>query len=927
MAILGLVFLFALIGRLSAQPGFVSINCCAQTNITESATGINWTTDRGLQHERGVCFTLKSPPTAPFQYIRVFNADVGNRWCYSLKTLDNEAFLIRGSFVNGSSLLLYGLSVFNVSIDATVLSQVNAALDPTVVEAILRPGKNYVNFCLIEGVGDPFLSKLELRPVKVKGSWVENNKILKLMRRVDLGNMNFTVRFPDDPFDRIWAVDDLASDGGATVIYSPNATSGLEGIGAQVPTLVLASALSHPSHLQFILQSLEHGVNKYLVLLYFMELNPLVTRPGERVFHIFANGEKKFDSFDIFGNGSSNSSNYREVEFEMSAKGSLNISLVSASTEFGPICNGYEVYRVIDAVMGTSQKNVDVLAQARDQLLANNPHNNYTVLNKWSGDPCLPLSPNGQPVPWDGLDCEFQKGVFVVTTLDLASNSLQGRVPTILTELDELKKLNLSHNQLSGTIPEFPCSSMLTSVDIRYNEFTGAIPQSFTCLPHLSTLLLGCNPDLSSDLPAGLNPNVVTGSDGCDTQDEINGQAQRNTVFISSVAGGSVAFTVAIGIIFTCFYRRGFQRHRRKQIASVPSIPVSVDLVSKPIRIQPFSLETIEVTTCKYMTMIGEGGFGAVYHGNLNGQDIAVKVRSAISTQGTREFENELNFLSAIQHENLVPLLGYCCENDQQILVYPFMSNGSLQDRLYGDAAKRKPLDWPTRISIALGAARGLLYLHTFAARCIIHRDVKSSNILLDHSMSAKVADFGFSKYAPQEGDSGASLEVRGTAGYLDPEYYSTQQLTVKSDVFSFGVVLLEIISGREPLNIHRPRSEWSLVEWAKSLIKEGKIEDVVDPTIRSAYAGEAMWRMVEAALTCVETFGTYRPSMEYVVRELEDALIIENNASMYMRSIESFGSCRFPSLERKNSLSPPSATPSEPSPINAQALPLPVPR
>ncbi|KAK3012601.1 hypothetical protein RJ639_009601, partial [Escallonia herrerae] len=173
-----------------------------------------------------------------------------------------------------------------------------------------------------------------------------------------------------------------------------------------------------------------------------------------------------------------------------------------------------------------------------------------------------------------------------------------------------------------------------------------------------------------------------------------------------------------------------------------------------------------------------------------------------------------MNLLSTIQHENLVPLLGYCCENDQQILVYPYMSNGSLQDRLYGEAAKRKTLDWPTRLSIALGAARGLTYLHTFSGRSVIHRDVKSSNILLDQSMCAKVADFGFSKYAPQEGDSGASLEVRGTAGYLDPEYYSTQHLSAKSDVFSFGVVLLELISGREPLNIHRPRNEWSLVEW-----------------------------------------------------------------------------------------------------------------
>ncbi|KAK8947025.1 Nodulation receptor kinase [Platanthera zijinensis] len=255
------------------------------------------------------------------------------------------------------------------------------------------------------------------------------------------------------------------------------------------------------------------------------------------------------------------------------------------------------------------------------------------------------------------------------------------------------------------------------------------------------------------------------------------------------------------------------------------------------------------------------------------------------------------------------------------------MSNGSLQERLYGEASQRKVLDWATRLSIALGAARGLLYLHTFPGRCIIHRDVKSSNILLDHSMCGKMADLGFSKYAPQEGDSGASLEVRGTAGYLDPEYYSTQQLSTKSDVFSFGVVLLEIVTGREPLNIHRPRSEWSLVEWAKPYIREQRIDEMVDPKIKGSYHAEAMWRVVEAALTCIEPFSAYRPNIIDIVRELEDALIIENNASEYMRSIESFGgSNRFQySIDRK--IPALAMTPSEPSSAFCQIIAPPQPR
>ncbi|KAI3992973.1 hypothetical protein MKX01_009716 [Papaver californicum] len=401
------------------------------------------------------------------------------------------------------------------------------------------------------------------------------------------------------------------------------------------------------------------------------------------------------------------------------------------------------------------------------------------------------------------------------------------------------------------------------------------------------------------------------------------------------VAGGAVFFSVAFGALFLCFCRK-----RRKSRSRVDEeIQITNDVVFstasmdslcvKSIFIQPFSLDSIETATNKYKTMIGEGGFGSVYHGTLrNGQEVAVKVLSATSTQGTREFENELNLLSSIQHENLVPLLGYCCDKDQQILVYPFMSNGSLQDRLYGAAAKRKTLDWQTRLSVALGAARGLLYLHTFSGRAIIHRDVKSSNILLDHTMTAKVADFGFSKYAPREGDSNASLEVRGTAGYLDPEYYLTQHLSAKSDVFSFGVVLLEIITGREPLNIHRPCNEWSLVEWAKPLVQESRIEGLVDPSIKAGYLAEAMWRVVEVAITCLEPFSAYRPCMSVIVRELEDALIMEINASEHMKSIHSFGGPhRWSFADKKIVLSAPTTSTTEPSPIISQAMASPEPR
>lgn len=396
-------------------------------------------------------------------------------------------------------------------------------------------------------------------------------------------------------------------------------------------------------------------------------------------------------------------------------------------------------------------------------------------------------------------------------------------------------------------------------------------------------------------------------------------------------------FLLIMSVIILCLHKRqkrlrflgateSFKLPPKYLVRTVPE-PEMIELKSREV--QKFSLSELDVATKSFNNRIGEGGFGAVYHGILpDGQVIAVKVRSANSIQGLREFTTELTLLSGIRHSNLVPLVGYCPE--QQILVYPYMSNGSLQDRLYGElAARRKPLDWITRLDIALGAARGLHFLHSTAGvRCIIHRDVKSSNILLDNSMVAKVADFGFSKYAPQEEDSMVqSLEVRGTAGYLDPEYYSTQQLTVKSDVFSFGVVLLEIVCGREPLNIHRPQPEWSLVEWAKPFIQESNIEAIVDQAIGLNYTAEAMWRVVEIALSSVNSQGVHRPTMEDIINELEDALIIENNASLYMASIESGGSLCLSMSDKKLPPPMPLYYQFDPSPVFSETMGSPDPR
>ncbi|KAL4375981.1 hypothetical protein GQ457_02G008750 [Hibiscus cannabinus] len=907
-----LIFCFFNLLQSTNAQGFLNIACCAESSFTDK--NLSWIPDDQWFTDRKDCRNLHQGS----EITRVFEITSGKR-CYSLTTVNDQDYLIRGSFPVVETEGADFDSSFTVSIGTTPVGVVDSLpSEAVVVEGIFRALKNYTDFCLLYGKGNPYILSLELRPLNdteyIKD---KSSNILKLVNRTDLGGIGET-RYPEDGYDRIWKpASSLYLQVNSTVTIPNNANT-------TVPLDVLRTAVTDSTRLEFLQNGLDNGDYNYTVTLFFLELNDTVG-VGQRVFDIYINDEKEEENFDISATGS----NYREVVYNVTAKGSLNLTLVKGSngSQFGPICNAFEILQVRPRDLETDYDDVIEINKVKEDLLVLNQGN--SLLETWSGDPCL-------PDPWQGLACNSINGSTVIMDLDLSSNKFKGPMPPSITKLTHLKTLNLSNNDFSGEIPSFPSSSNLTSLDVRNNELEGSLPQSLLSLPHLRTLYYGCNPQLDNSLLSALNSSKLTIDSGACPR---KSRGPIKGIVIGAAACGSAVATVALGAIVFCLYKQKLMARRKYNGKGLSlaknlvfSIPSTDEVFVRPISIQTYTLEYIEIATEKYKTLIGEGGFGSVYRGTLpDGQEVAVKVRSATSTQGTREFDNELNLLSAIRHENLVPLLGYCCENDQQILVYPFMSNGSLQDRLYGEAAKRKILDWPTRLSISLGAARGLMYLHTYGGRSVIHRDVKSSNILLDDSMCAKVADFGFSKYAPQEGDSNASLEVRGTAGYMDPEYYSTQQLSAKSDVFSFGVVLLEIISGREPLNIQRPRNEWSLVEWAKPFIRESKIDEIVDPNIKGGYHAEAMWRVVEAALACIEPFSAYRPCMDDIVRELEDALIIENNASEYMKSIDSIyslgGSNRFSIVMEKKIVLPPPSTASEPSSVNPQPLAPPEPR
>eukprot|EP00258_Populus_trichocarpa_P004066 XP_002305735.2 probable LRR receptor-like serine/threonine-protein kinase At5g45780 [Populus trichocarpa] len=518
------------------------------------------------------------------------------------------------------------------------------------------------------------------------------------------------------------------------------------------------------------------------------------------------------------------------------------------------------------------------------------------VMNGWdlnSVDPCT----------WNMVGCSPEGFVF---SLEMASARLSGTLSPSIANLSHLRTMLLQNNHLSGPITEeIGKLSDLQTLDLSGNQFVGGIPSSLGFLTHLSYLRLSKNKltgqiprlvanltglsflDLSFNNLSGPTPKILakgysiagnrylctsshaqncTGISNPVNETLSSEQARSHHRWVLSVAIGiSCTFVISV-MLLVCWVH--WYRSRLLFISYVQQ-----DYEFDIGHLKRFSFRELQIATNNFSpkNILGQGGYGVVYKGCLpNKTFIAVKRLKDPNFTGEVQFQTEVEMIGLALHRNLLCLYGFCMTPDERLLVYPYMPNGSVADRLRETCREKPSLDWNRRIHIALGAARGLLYLHEQCNPKIIHRDVKAANILLDEGFEAVVGDFGLAKLLDLR-DSHVTTAVRGTVGHIAPEYLSTGQSSDKTDVFGFGILLLELITGQKALDAGNGQVQKGMIlDWVRTLHEEKRLEVLVDRDLKGCFDVSELEKAVDLALQCTQSHPNLRPKMSEVLKVLE---------------------------------------------------------
>ncbi|KAI9073141.1 hypothetical protein K1719_044892 [Acacia pycnantha] len=775
----------------NAFDGVISIDCGASIDYVDEVTGIWYQTDEsfiesGTNHRLAPNISFDHhAPTINRQLMTVRSFPEGERNCYTLRPKQEkqkQKYLMRAIIAYGNYDLRNQVPELDLYLGVNywttfrILPNPNGPQTIFPFEIIMEKDSSTetIQVCLVNtGRGIPFINSLELRPLNNSLYHVPLPLLYLIWVTLQLQELTWapgsspligpepeptqppsppvdpeplppTLKpsaspsslFKDDVYDRLWWNNDNPN----WDVLQTSVEAKAEESVYELPWEVLRTAQRPPNNSNLLTINMIFGdiTNQYYLFLHFAEIKKL-PRGQKRIINVTFDDENSL-------------SQQLTLEYLKPITLISNITkgfTIKAATDSDapPILNALEICKVVQQPNSpTAEQDIKAIKEIQ--------HIYGVSKISWQGDPCVPYQ-----LAWDGLNCSYKNNIRIISL----------PLPEFLATLPNLKFINVTGNNLTGSIPK-----------------------------------------------------------------ALREKANLEISFV-----------------------------RRISEEEIPKTKESSFSYSEVLRI-----------TKNFETTIGEGGFGKVYLGTLEDDTkVAVKLLSPSSKQGYKEFKSEAQLLTVIHHRNLVALVGFCDENDVKALIYEYMDHGDLGGLL--SDKNQNVIKWSDRLQVAVDAAKGLEYLHNGCMTPIIHRDLKPSNILLNKFMVAKIADFGLSRAFTNERDSHLSTQPAGTPGYIDPEFQRSGKLDKRSDIYSFGMILLQLITGHPPIR-RQLENVYFIIDWIRPKIECGDIQGIVDQRLNGEFQVSSVWKAVETAMSCIEPQPIQRPDISYVLNELKECLAME---------------------------------------------------